>query len=189
MLYVNSTKGRKLKRSSKFQTLHLLKVCGRPMPEYGTYSSNSKPRCHYLFLWCCLSNRNTNVNRAVQKKNSNQCWERMRWKAENRGEGATFVGQPGIERKPGWWINKNQAVSTNLPWVWNRNSSLNTLQSSLPAWLWPRTTPEGLPKHPGEAGGGRWKQRHEFTSFYKFWKELFLCSASGQPDLNNYMAL
>lgn len=111
------------------------------------------------------------MNRALQKKTSNQCWERMRWKAENREEGATFGGQPEIERKPGWWMNKKQAVSTNLPWVWNRNSSLNTLQSSLPAWLWPHTTPEGLPKHPGEAGGGRWKQRHKFTSFYKFWRE------------------
>lgn len=138
-----------------------------------TYSSNCKPRWCNLLVWCCLFNRNMNANRAVQKKTRHQCWERMRWKAENREERAAFGGQPEMERKPRWWMNKNQAVSTNLPWVWNRNSSPNTLQSSLPAWLWPRTTLEGLPKHPGEAGGGRWKQRHKFASFYKFWKELF----------------
>lgn len=150
-----------------------MKVWKKLMPDYGLISLNiqrwlQKPRWHYLCLWCSLLNRNTNVNKAVKKKTSNQCRESMRWKTENREEGATLGGQLEIERKLRWWMNKNQAVSTNSPWVWNRNSSPNTLQSSLPAWLWPRTTPEGLPKHPAEAGGGRWKQRHKFTSFCKF---------------------
>lgn len=137
---------------------------------------------------------NTNVNRAVQKKSSNQCRGRMRWKAET-DEGATLGGQPEIERKLGWWMNKRQALIPNLPWVWNRNSSLNTLQSSLPAWLWPRTTLEGLPEHPGEAVGVRWKQRHKFTLLCKFNKIPFLtvknhaCSATGQAVLDNYMAV
>lgn len=35
-----STKGRKLKSPSKFKTLQLLKVCEKPMPDYGTMNLN-----------------------------------------------------------------------------------------------------------------------------------------------------
>lgn len=129
-----------------------------------------------------------------KKENSNQCWERNRQRTEKReqylGERLRLEGNENDEGVK----SEQQEGSWDLPWVWNQSSSLYTLQSSLPAWLWPHTTQEGLPRHPGEAGRGRQKQRHKLSCLYKFGRSSFnfgkTCIVlSGESFPYNYVAL